>query len=197
MRHLIVLALVACEPVLQVEQSPPAKCEPTIRTVEKIVPAACDTVLPPEPAVPDGFPAEDEFDDALEAGKVWTARLVCTERAAVDSLKCKDRDENYRRLVITNHWRQRIKWASGSGAWESKLKDGTKIHDRDRPAGFKFWHRAVGEAWLTPDTCSWHRVDPHVGHTELEMRWAVKWPFHSSPLSRASQGDRWTVRSPT
>lgn len=195
MRYLFcaLLAVAGCDPVVQVEKIEPPVCEPVIRTVEKIVPAACDTVLPPEPAVPDGFPATDEFDDAKIAGEVVTARLVCSEPG--DTLfTCKDKDENYRRLVITNHWRQRIKWASGSGAWESKLNDGTAIHDRDRPAGWKFWHRAVGEQWLTPATCSWHRIDPHVGHTELEMRWAVKWPFHSSPLSRATL-DNWIRHS--
>lgn len=196
MRPLILLLLLApltCDqPVVAVEQLPPEKCEPTV--VEVVVPSECAPDLPPEPAVPDGFPAEDEFpDDALEAGKVWTARIVCTKRVG-DSLKCKDKDENYRRLVITNHWRQRIKWASGSGAWESKLNDGTKIHDRDRQAGHDFWHNAVRWGLLTPETCSWHRVDEHVGHTELEMRWAVDWPFTSSPMSK-ERLDKWIRNS--
>lgn len=193
---LILLALAACdtEPQTVVECEPPAPtmCEPTI--VEKVVPAACEVDLPPEPAVPDGFPAEDEFpDDAIEAGKVITSRLVCSKTIG-DSLQCKDKDENYRRLVIYRHWERRISWASGKGKWTSKLGDGTKIHDRDRPAGYKFWYRAVEHGWLTPASCSWHRIDPHIGHSDKEMAWALTWPFTSSPMSRTTL-DTWMLES--
>lgn len=190
---LLLLAPLACDqPVVAVEQLPPEKCEPTV--VEVVVPSECAADLPPEPAVPDGFPATDEFpDDALEAGKVLTSRVVCTGWVG-DSLKCKDKDENYRRLVITNHWRQRIKWASGSGKWVSKLDDGTKTHDRDRPGGPAFHNRGVGNHWLHPATCSWHRIDHHVGHTQKELQWAVDWPFTSSPLPKSTL-DNWIRQS--
>lgn len=195
MRHtstigaLLTLLLCSCEdtPVTADLPLDSGSCEPTVQTVERVVPAACPTDLPPEPAVPTGFLAEDEFPgDAQRAGRVITARLVCSKviERKNDVYQCADEREEQRRRAIYRHWKARIKWASGDGTWESKLGDGTKIHDRDRPAGYIFWHRAVDEGWLTPDTCAWHRVDPHVGHHEKEFRWAADWPFHASPLPK-------------
>lgn len=184
---LVALAALACDSPQVAQQI--RECEPEIveRVVEVTVPAACDPELPPEPAVPDGFPAVDEFlDEPKRAGRVITARVVCTEVVSRinDMWACEDPREEQRRRSIYNHWKRRIKFASHGGKHRSRLNDGTAIHDRDRPAGYVFWHRAVGEGWLTPDTCAWHQIDPHVGHTATELRWAVKWPFTSSPLPR-------------
>jgi hypothetical protein len=184
-----------CEPDVRMKAT--ADYRPWVLTVEKVVPAACEPDLPPEPAVPDGFPATDEFpDDAQRAGRLITARVVCDTviEKKNDVYHCADADEEQRRRSIYRHWKARIGWASGKGAWTSKLKDGTKIHDRDRPAGYVFWHRAVQEGWLTPETCAWHRIDPHVGHHALEFQWAADWPFTSSPQSK-ERLDTWIRES--
>lgn len=194
---LILLLVAACEtPVTVAERAPDQPvCEPAVVEVVKEVPVAtaCPEDAPPEPAVPDGFPPEDEFEDPYEAGKEITARLVCSERKP-DSHRCKNRDEDYRRLVIAKHWEKRVKNASHGGKAVSKLEDGTKIHDRDRPAGWKFWHSAVRAGWMNPDECVWHRVDPNVGHHPKELRWSVKWPFTASPLTRKQLSD-WIAHS--
>ncbi len=139
-------------------------------------------------AIPDGFPASDEFALIVPACRVMTARIVCGEVVDPGSGKdkCKTADRESLRYAITRHCKTRAKYGSNNGAYRSKVPGGGQIHDRDRPAGWIMYKRAVKAGWLLPDSCSWHELDQNKGHDIMEHMWAVDWPFTSSPLSAAT-----------
>ena len=149
-----------------------------------------------EPAVPDGFPPEDEFSSPREAGRIMGARVVCPN--TWNGERCKGKDDEFRRRAIFRHWRKRVR-----SSWHVKDPDDAKprsridssqTHDRDRPMAWKFHATAVAQGWLTPETCVWHQVDPNVGHTALEHRWSKHWPYDDARTS-AKGLRRWIEHS--
>ncbi len=179
---------VAC----QTAQEPP-QCEPTevVRVVEKIVPAACEPDQDPEPAVPDGFPAEDEFELIIPACRVMTARLTCKHvvKPGTGTDKCRDKVREQNRAAITQHCRVRARFAGQEKCPVSKIGDGTCIHDRDRVAGDKMYWASIVRNWLIPDACPWHVIDRKVGHTAIEHEWVANWPFTSTPVDGNTLAD--------
>jgi hypothetical protein len=159
--------------------------EPEIKVVykDRIVPSKCADEGPPEPAVPEGFPAEDEFaDDAAAAADEMAARYVCPDkRLSKNPARCRNENQEFMRGQIVRYWKYRIKVASNGGKYRSKV-DGTSIHDRDRHAGAPMYDRLVRKGALKPDVCAWHQIDPNVGHRAIERSWVADWPFTASPI---------------
>lgn len=160
--------------------------EPEVKVVykDKIVPSKCVESGPPEPDVPEGFPAEDEFpDDARKAGDEMAARYVCPNgRQRSDETRCRNEDKEFMRKQIVRYWKKRIHVASNDGKWRSKVDD-SAIHDRDRHAGAGMYDKLVRKGILNPDACPWHRIDPNIGHRAIERAWVADWPFSASPVA--------------
>lgn len=137
--------------------------------------------------LPAGFPPQDRFADITRACLILSYELAPPE---------------YRKAVW-NFCQRRSHYSSRSQVVVSSV-DGSQVHDRDRPVGWKFYREGLGRT-IDPVTCEHHRLDESIDHPKVEREMAVAWPFRvpemtdkkrASWMSHHHDAERFGTRGP-
>jgi hypothetical protein len=98
-------------------------------------------------------------------------------------------DDETLRKVITRRCRLRSHHSSRGDSYRSKI-DGTKIHDRDRPAAWRFVRGGKRVGWLR-ETCPVHRINKGIQHPHEESLLVMAWPY--KPPLRPETERQWRL----
>lgn len=161
-----------------VQPAEPAEPEGDLPDVSPAVVEAAADDAPAGPTwLPDGFGPEDRFQTPSEACMQLVQELV---------------PPKYRRPIYA--WCEHRTWASTRHTVIESKVDGSQIHDRDRPHGWKFYANGVIRGFLTPDSCEHHRIDRSIPHPKAGRNLARNWPF-GSPKMTTKMASQWMGHS--
>lgn len=172
------LLISGCTPDVAVEHSRQIITQPlpaAVRTIRVRIPYEHKTTYP--------FTVVDRYTSMDEACAGEVARLI--------------RQHERRQPIL--RWCQKRAWFATRNRTVVSKVDGSQIHDVDRWAGHRAYHKALRAGWIDPETCAHHRVEDEE-HPRMCHRIASRFRDRDKAKSwlRSSHAfGEWGSRGPT
>lgn len=181
----VLSVLSACETQPATQVDPPADQADSDQADEVDAPVAPEPEAQPAPAgvqvaspapgmathaqVPARFQGPDRFKSIAEACLTLTPELAADlgamgERAVYEFCEHRSYHSSRHKVIVSR-------------------VDGSQLHDRDRPWGWRFYAAGIINGALDPQACEHHAVDDTVPHPRACKKLGSDWPFKRPTLT--------------